>query len=279
MNIDFEEQFHKRDFIQTSLGKIETVDITPERPRITIPILFAPGWRETPELQKECLFEVYSSGRRVITLIHTKKLSIISKQKEYPDVELQKAETLLEILSAKSIEKVDVITHSEGALNVAIAASLKPKQFRNLVLVAPAGLSGTNSIANITVGFIKHITQDGALPLITRKVQIKSHREKINILKNASLALKEGKAIAAYDIHPLLLNLKKKGVRTAVLVGKKDTVFPLKKVKSHLSKLSDDARFGFDVFATKPGGHDLYSKPHEIMQQVERMLEELEAKN
>jgi hypothetical protein len=69
-NSVFEEQFSKREFLETPFGKIETVDIIPQKLKHTIPVLLASGWGETLELQKVCIRELYLSGRRVIALRH-----------------------------------------------------------------------------------------------------------------------------------------------------------------------------------------------------------------
>lgn len=274
---DFEQQFEKRHYFQSPFGKIEFREVIPSNPKTHIPVLFAPGWRETPELQKECINQVFNTKRRVLTLVHTSKLYKREKLGDYPEAELQKAQTLLSLLKERSIQEVDVITHSEGAINVTIAATLTPERFRNLVLVTPAGLTGKDSLTRVSIGFLKHISQSkSSLHRPNRDVRKIQHKKDVNIIQNMLFALQEGKAIAGFDIHPLLLDLKKKVIRIAVLVGKNDTVFPYAKITSHLNQLSAAPNYGFDIFATKPGGHELYANPAEIMPQIESLLMGLE---
>lgn len=272
----FETQFGKREYISSPLGEIETLDITPSNLITKIPVLFAPGFRETPELQKECLREVYNSGRRVITLFHPQKLQKLEATVgDFPEVELQKAKTLLMVLEAKKLPRVDVISHSEGAINVSIAATIEPRRFRNLILVAPAGLVGRDSLIRVATGFMKHIYGTKSFWRFV-KVGVRRTKERISLTRNISYAIKEGLAIAAFNIHPLLLELKNGGIKVAILAGEKDQVFPLSRIKTQLEKVAKPPHYGFNIFATKPSGHEIYSKPKEVMPQVLGLLTQLE---
>lgn len=285
----FEKQFDVRTLLQTAYGTIETVDITPPMPKESVPVLFAPGWRETPELEKECLQEVYASGRRVVTLRHTPVMYAMEEARNLPNIEVQKAKTLLTVIAENGMEQVDIITHSEGAINVAIAATMQPEKFRHLVLVTPAGLGGKSTVPQIAFGFARHIARSSSqIPHIRAGRKGKSHRVEATVRNSIKTALHEGAAIASFDIFPLLLELRTHGVKIAVLFGEKDTVFPIEKVKDHLTRhlerlsgLSPHTReaFGFDIFATKPGGHELYTNSHQIMQQVLGLLDALGARD
>lgn len=273
---DFFEQFHRRKYLQSPFNKIETIDIVPSSGiQQLLPVLFAPGWRETPELQRECLFEVYKFHRRVLTLLHSTLLMEEKKVEQFPQIELQKAKTLLALLEYKGVEKVDVITHSEGAINVAIAATLEPHRFRNLVLVTPAGLMGKDSIPRIAIGFGQHIINSRSFLSLAKAQNGPQKRVRGSLLQNLRTALQEGLAITSTDIHPLLLRLKEDGIKIAVLVGEKDTALPYRRVVEHLSKTASPPNYGFDIFATRNGGHELYSAPHEVMPMVLELLNKL----
>lgn len=107
-------------------------------------------------------------------------------------------------------------------------------------------------------------------------------------LKRLSSFRQEITAMAVFDIHPLLITLRRQGHKIAVLAGKRDTAFPLKRMKRHLQMgintynlqtEQDKKHYGLDVFTTKAGGHELYTNTHEIMEQVIALLELLEADN
>jgi pimeloyl-ACP methyl ester carboxylesterase len=285
----FEKQFEEKALLQTAYGIIETVDATPPVPKESVPVLFAPGWRETPELEKVCLQEVYASGRRVVTLRHTPVIYGAEADHNLPVIEVQKAKTLLTVIDEKSMEQVDIITHSEGAINVAIAATMQSEKFRHLVLVTPAGLGGKSSIPQISFGFARHIARSSSqIPRIKAGLMKKSHHVEATVLNSIKTTLQEGAAIASFDIFPLLMELRAQGIKIAVLFGERDTVFPIRKVRRHLTRHMEQLsglspytkkEFGFDIFATKPGGHELYTNSHQIMQQVLELLDALSARD
>lgn len=283
----FEEQFAKREFLETPFGIVETVDLTPPEIEHKTPVLLAPGWGETLELQKVCLQEIYLSGRRVLALRHAVLIKKNRKETSYPVAELQKAETLLSLLTYKNIQAVDVISHSEGSLNVAIAATMQPARFRKLVLVTPAGVSGKDHGMRIVIGFLRHVLKTRIKsPVQSAKILTGLKRPKqqseAHIFRRLLSFQKELSAMASFDIYPLLINARKKGIKIAILAGETDTAFPLLRMKKHLEKgivkynLQTDnekKNYGFDIFATKKGGHELYTNTHEIMKQTLRLLE------
>ena len=67
---------------------------------------------------------------------------------------MRKALTLRDVLNHKGVEKVDVIAHSEGAVNAAIAALLNPEKFRNIIFFGPAGLIGEDDPIRLLKGFV-----------------------------------------------------------------------------------------------------------------------------
>ena len=142
----FEKQFENRQKIESLGGMIEIVDVTPEKLAKETPVLFAPGWGETQETFKDSLKEMFELGRRVLSLSHAREggdkedikenvVEATEKFADYPADELRKAITLLAVLAEKGIEKIDVVAHSEGAINAVIAAALHPEKIRNMVLV------------------------------------------------------------------------------------------------------------------------------------------------
>ena len=289
----FEKQFLQKQYLQTTFGIVETVDITPEKITDSVPVLLAPGWGETLELQKDCLKEVYLSGRRILALRHAIQIKK-RKFEKYPIAVLQKAETILLLLEKKQLKKVDGISHSEGSINLAIAVTMKPQLSRSMVLVTPAGVSGKDSRLRIIIGFLIHVlkTRSQFSQLIkSRKVlpDMKTQKQETNItfFKRLLSFHQEITTMATFDIHPMLINLRKQGVKIAILAGEIDPAFPLKRMRKHLEKgiteynvdtEQEKKYYGLDIFATKKGGHELYVNTHEIMQQVLLLLSQLNSK-
>lgn len=272
---NFRQQFGKREFLDSPYGKIEIEDVRPYKSTSSLPILFAPGWRETPELLKECMKEVYIKGRRVIALRHPVKLTKPRNiHGNYPLIEYQKADTLLRVIKYKKLKRVDAIAHSEGGVNLTIAASIRPDKFRNLVLVTPAGLMGKDSLFRLSLGFLQHLRELSGMKILHIKT-LRSSQDEKNILKRFNTLVKECSAMTSYDIHPLLIRLKKHSIKIAVLAGEKDTVFPLEKVKRHLIKISQPPHYGFAYFGIKKGGHELYAKPKRNISRIFEVLNKL----
>lgn len=293
MTATFESQFAAKEHIDTPFGTVETVDITPEKIVHPMPVLMASGWGETLELQQECLKEIYLSGRRVIALRHAALIKKHGNKTPFPIAELQKAETLLLLLRQKRIQQVDVISHSEGAINAVIAATLQPQTFRNFVLVTPAGVSGRDSSIRIITGFLRHVLQAWMQsPQDSKRmlqgVKRPAHQQEASLLRRLLSLRYEITAMATYDIYPLLAELRKQGSKIAILAGERDTAFPLARMKQHLHRSAlaygqtgqrIGESYGLDLFATKPGGHELYTNTHEIMGQVLMLLDRLETTN
>ncbi|MDO8516097.1 MAG: hypothetical protein Q7S28_02500, partial [bacterium] len=143
----FEEQFANKEEFEFLGGKVEFVDIKPEHPKNEVPVLFAPGWGSTPEAMKDAIRVMVERGRRVLCLSHATSGGDMGEmdpeiREKYPEAELRKALALNQLLTEKGIEKADVIAHSEGGINTAIAASVDSENFRNIIFMNVGGLIG-----------------------------------------------------------------------------------------------------------------------------------------
>jgi pimeloyl-ACP methyl ester carboxylesterase len=123
--------------------------VTPDNPKTNVPVVLAPGWSENRKVLQACAAELYAAGRPVIALDHPRRGGTVEPKEEYPIDELRKALTIREIIKQEGIEKVDILAHSEGAINGAMAASLEPETVRNMVLVNPAGLIGKDTLPRL----------------------------------------------------------------------------------------------------------------------------------
>ncbi len=123
--------------------------------------------------------------------------------KEYPPEEIRRALTLIKVLEAKNAGETAVVGHSEGAASSAIAALLLAKRaaegrpgprIRNLVLYAPVGFIGEDTLPHMAKGF-------AAQPAITGK-----RAESFGALpvseEERAAAASEGRTIANYDAIP-----------------------------------------------------------------------------
>ena len=129
----------------------------PGEEKPSLPVLVAPGWADTAKAMKKPLEALVEKGRRALTLDYPRK-SLINESIEGQSIEAaQRAFTLLETIDKKDLKEVDAIGYSEGGLDLAIAASLRPEKFRNLVFVAPAGMIGKDSFYKLAKRFAAEI--------------------------------------------------------------------------------------------------------------------------
>lgn len=160
----FEKQFENREYIDVPGGLIETVDVSPEKPKTEVPVLFLSGSHNAPESYEKTFEGIVANGRRIVTLAHP-------RNEEMPDWEPQGSRALLEanaredgsfrkteirkvhnvelLIESKHLEKVDLVVHSEGSLHGIILALEHPDQVRNIILIAPAGLEGDETTVEI----------------------------------------------------------------------------------------------------------------------------------
>ncbi len=232
----FEQQFAKKGRIESLGGVVEVTDIDPPEKRTDVPVVFAPGWGATPKSAKEVLRVLANGGRRTLSLDHPRTGGEVEKRGDHPVDELRKASSLAAILDKKDISKVDVVAHSEGAINTIIAASLNPSRFRKIVLVAPGGMIGKDKFPKLAGRFsysaIKEagriiIEKKARKPLATVGIEVGKY-----IAKNPMRALREAVAISASEIHKMLKDLRDQGIGIYVIHGVDDAVFKMDKVQN-----------------------------------------------
>ncbi len=145
----FEEQFDNFETIPFGNGVFEAIDISPDIISKETPILLVPGFGKSPRSYKEVFFELYKSGRRILSL--TAPTSDIDEEGslDVPKAQSDRARAVLELIQIKGIEKVDVVGHSEGGMNAVIAAEYEPDRFQHFVFVALPGVTDTQSYFEI----------------------------------------------------------------------------------------------------------------------------------
>lgn len=292
----FEAQFDNKEKIKVAGGTAEVVDIRPEAAKTEVPVFLAPSWGCGTEVYKPALEELINRERRAISLDHPRfggdmKISEEEAAEKYPTEELRKAFNILGILEHKGLNKVDVIAHSEGAINAAIAAMLHPEKFRNMVLFAPAGLIGEDTFTRLLKGFagqskraesLNAMSREGkgeGLPEIAvteteKQVASAAAKEVLKYFaKNPLRSIRETMDISKSQIHEMLRYLHEKGIGIVVMSGVDDPVFPM-------DKMQEVAKADMlDGFLSLRGGHgEIGNHPELYMAAAEKMLTALEEK-
>ena len=284
---EVEKDIFIREQFEVAGGVADVVDIKPEKIKTDVPVLFAPAWGCTIEVYKPTLKELSEHERRVISLDHPRVGGDFDAAKEaegiddyidkYPQEELRKALNILNVLDQKCIEKVDVITHSEAAINTAIAALLHPEKFRNIVFFAPAGMIGEDKFTRLLQGFAaqsKPAESTKDLPMNEAQKHVASvvTPEVLKYLaKNPIRALNETRDIAKTQIHEIIRYLHDKGIGIVVMAAVDDPVFPMNDMQK-IAKMDM-----LDGFLSVKGGHGgIGERPEMFMNAAEQMLTALE---
>lgn len=278
-NLSIENQFDNREKLELLGQELEVIDVHPEEEKDEVPVVIAPGWNATPEVFKDNILTMAELGRRTISIdsphgIESEK----EKDKNYPDVELKKVAALIETLDSKGIEKIDAVGHSEAGIYLAIAATLHPEKFRNLVLVNPGGMIGKDNIGRLSADFSKDIIKQvaGSTKDSSRiKPSLKAFWESGKSISSDPVgAIKEMFAISNSQIHGLLQQLKKQGIGISIIHSVDDKAFPMDKVQK-IAKT--DQLDGF--YSTKGTHNEFYLKPKEYTKLADQALTALAEKS
>lgn len=232
-----EKKFDHPEILSLNGENVEVYDIAPLNPKTKIPTVFGLGWSASTPIYKENMITFAERGRRVLSANtpHGIEAKPVNGQ---PEVEIRKAAAILEMLKKKNIEKTDAVAHSEAAIFVTLAASLRPEKFRNIILINPAGIIGKDKLRRLAFGFtkdlLKTVLQETKRERNSNTKPKNGFKEIIAPLlvlsKNPIQAIKSVFAIANSDIREVLADLKSKGIGISIVHGVRDEAFPIEKV-------------------------------------------------
>ncbi|MCK9578052.1 alpha/beta hydrolase [bacterium] len=234
-------------------NEADVVEISPEEIAENVPVFASPGWGVSPEAWSDSLKIIAEEGERKVVTANFTREEIINEEEgaDIPASELQKALAIIDILNSKGLEEVDGIGHSEGGLNLAIAASLFPEKFRNLVFVSPAG-----SIDISREELVKRFAIDEGIEEMKgmdkgKILSFKTYLKAIvgSFLKNPILSHKEVDAMTKLDIFEMTKWLKEKGVDVGFVAGANDQVFKMDEINKKVGVNN------IDNYLTTKGNH------------------------
>ena len=293
---DIKQAFDKK-FKEAEKASGNFVDISPEHPKTEVPVFVVPGWAETPKVVKGVMYEMYKAGRESISLSHPRKGGdVIEDQKgELPEESVRRAINIIKSIEESGKKKVDCITHSQGAIDVVIAASMRQDLFRNMVLVNPGGLIGKHNFYKLMKRFVidqgikvsvDMMTKPKTIPWMSRYVQEFTKY----FGTNPKRALKEAGAISKSDIYEMLGDLREQGSGISIVVSVDDPVFTMDEIQSKTKRdLKTEKRLegGFyksgklivDGFYSITGHHaNVIFSPDKYACAVEKAFDALEKK-
>lgn len=234
----FEEQFARREKFSFPEGSVKVVDIRPGELKDDTPILIAPGWTENYDPYRRSLRIVSETGRRTLSFDYSRLGGKVENEVEYPLAEVRKAKQILNVLTAKGIDRVDVIAHSEGAINALIAAAIDPSKFRNIVLDRPMGMVGPENLGDLAHRWFENRKREGAErskdpedPTSKRRV---IRRTLSYIAKNPKRAWDEIGVMKNFETFLLIRELEKHGILFSIIAGVDDLMSPVERHVRHV---------------------------------------------
>jgi pimeloyl-ACP methyl ester carboxylesterase len=213
--------------------------------------------------------------RAVVSEYHLQEQSA-----DIPMPELLKAKSILAVLNECKIEKIDVVAHSEGAINSIISALLSPEKFRNIIIVGSAGITdkGEDNALHRTIGFARTTMQDVRKFFKnpdSREALLRASNESTKyVAGNPAAAVDEVGAIASFNIEEMIEKLHEKGIKISLVHGTDDTMFPMDEMQT--KKLVENEAI-YEFFPMKGHyHHDIYMPEEAAF--IETVLESMEKK-
>lgn len=147
-------------------------------------------------------------------------------------------------------ERIVGIAHSEGCINIVDAALQDPDHYTGLVLIAPAGLIGPDSLTRLSGGFVEEwISLPDTLRDIpeTPEERERKHSANQRTLEHITSApistAKEVLGISESQIQEKLKKLRTLGVGITIIAPADDHIFPQKLMQKLVTTDSIDGYF------------------------------------
>lgn len=280
---DLENQFANPRRILIGEEEIDVYDISPEKTKTGVVTVLAPGFSATPMAHEQNIIGLAKEGRRVISVDSPHGLEKHSVEDEtvigHSEVELAKLSAIVETMNALDVEQVDVVAHSEGAIYIALAASLYPNRFRNMVFIEPGGMIGKDNIFRLGVGMAKEqlsqaVSESKRIDFDRQAEKLRSPLIPLRVLaSNLKRSWDSVKAIGENDIVEIMKELKKQGIGISVIHGVDDHVFPMERIQKEVGA---DAVTGF--YSVRGGHNEIFIRPEQYTRAVDAALDALEAR-
>ena len=239
----FESQWAQLSQFEVNGKRIKVFDIKPEKQKTNIPTLVVPGWGATPNVFKENLRVLANSKRRSISVEAPHGIEHETQTPEnmgeFADTEVRRIAAFMQALDAAGVEKANAIGHSQGGLDVVIAAEMYPERFENIVLVDPAGMIGSDRMrylaARFTMDAIKGFARSLRDGTVGTQLKIGSELTK-TLSPHPKQSFDQVRTFAAADILQHLENIKAHGIGIIIIHGADDGAFPMERAQQEIQK-------------------------------------------
>lgn len=267
-------------FVASHGAEAKATLLRPEKFVSEVPVFVAGGWSVSRRTLEGVGEEITKSGREALLIDHA-RFGRPQADGAYPAETVQKANSMLNAMDKSGTKKTDVIAHSEGALASIYAALEYPERFRSLILVAPAGMIGEDSVKELAGRFLKKqresLTKDlPENPTAVGRIMLGGAKY---IGKNPAKAYREVSNIANEKADEILRELRQRGVYVGLIQSNADPLFPPERIEKHVEL--DDGRWGnvdsYASIANKNAGHDdLLIHPEQTARAAIQMIEDFE---
>lgn len=272
-----EREFHRPQRIKIDGTTIDLYDLRPAGRKTDVPTIVVPGWGATAHIFHENVIGLAARGRRVV--IASAPHGVEPRFRgPYPSVVLRKAQGVLAALDHAGVAVADAVSHSEGAVLLAVAAAQQPERFRNFVFVSPAGLVKSDSLPRLGFGFSYDVLRQWTHGAVRNPAHARrSLRAMRAAMKTWATDPKSTwaaiRAMVRVEIPDLLRRLKRAGHGVAIIHGTYDKAFPVRRIRHRAT--ADMA----DEFIVVRGSHnEMYLNPRLFTELIDRALDRLEKK-
>jgi pimeloyl-ACP methyl ester carboxylesterase len=251
----FKEQLSTKHTIEVGGKMIEYVRLCPDKITSEVPIIFAPGLSENPELLENLFHKLYNDGRIIYTTAHP-RIKMDVELNGHPPAQEQKIATIATLINvARTTEpilegKVDLVGRSDGGVNAALAAIKNPEYIENLILI-DTKLIPAEKATKLARRFLEHFIMNH-LPALThsegRDHVVDGILGGIEYTRPLGQSSEEVYALAASDIRPLLQQLRAQGIGVYGIHGTSDRIFPMKDTQNALLREDKELDGYFDGF-------------------------------
>ena len=233
----YQASFKHPEMLLTIGGSIEVVVLKPEHLKTEVPLVLVPGWAATAEVHKRNSILFAEAGRRTIVISAPHGIPVVpGEYKNIPVAEARKAAAIEYALQTKLVNRTDVVTHSEAAIFVTVAALKQPERYRSITYVAPAGLIGADGFWQLARRFnadrIRQISELGKEKGRWSQTLIALREAGKSIASAPLKSIEEVMAIAHAQIQVDIRALHDKGVKIFVVHPAGDEVFPMARMTS-----------------------------------------------
>jgi len=262
-----------RQKLETPYGTLKYAEYVPDEYNETnVPLLLASGWSESIESLEETVLALGKIGKKIFVLDHSSLTYQADTENGFPASGYTKAEAFIQLLDEKEIKTIDVVAHSEGAINASIAATMYPERFQSLILVAPGGFLLKDSFLKLSFRFTRNILSTlWYKNKMDRKGRFRYVKEVfLYFLQNPIQTLSEARAVSRFRVAPLIKTLKENGVYVYVIHGTNDRVFPAPEVE----KAFRESKLQSFRFLSAGGHNDIHAQPEEFVEIIKQALQD-----